>query len=123
MRYVALIGLINFVLITIAGVILAGGTDLGSALLGAMFFCAFGIPIAIILGIPMLWIARRLAPGSLIPLAPLGAIAGALCPMIVTLGAPIQPAMVALGFALGLVSAALWWALVERFPERRAYYE
>ncbi len=122
MRYIGLIALINFLVLVVAGIVF-GGTDFMSAMLAAFIICAVGIPVAIVLGIPMLWMARRIAVGSPFPLVALGAIAGGLCPIIVSWGAPIQYQMVALGSALGLISAGSWWILVERYPDRRAYYD
>ena len=123
MRYIALIALIDFLLIAAAGAYIPPGTDWGSAVLGAFFICVFAIPIAIVVGFPMLWVARKFAPGSPIALVGLGTLAGLLSPMVVSWGFPVQWPIVLLGGAMGFTSALLWWALVERYPDRRAYYD
>lgn len=123
MRYIALIALINFLLIAAAGAYIPPGADWGSAFLGAFFVSAFTVPIAVVVGIPMLWVARWLAPGSPIALVALGTLAGLLCPVVLSWGFPIQWPIHLLGAVLGFTSASLWWTLVERHPDRRAYYD
>ena len=123
MRYIAIIALIDF--LALAGLLLlfpGGLTDVGGALLLSGMICAIGIPLAIVAGIPALWLARRMAIGSWVPLAFLGALTGPLIPMLVLAGNERNQMMFA-GAFLGLLSAILWWALVERFPDRRAHYD
>jgi len=122
-RYVALIALVNFLVLLflddLVGYNLVGGAA------GAVVISIFGIPFAIIVGFPILWLARKIRAGSAISLVPLGLLAGASLPFLITflMGGKPDISMTAVGALLGVLSSALWWACVERFPERRAYYD
>ena len=123
MRYIAIIALIDFLALAVLLLLLPDGlTDVGSALLLSAMICAIGIPLAILTGIPALWLARRVATGSLVPLGLLGTLAGALVPSLILSGGE-RNLMIVAGAVLGLLSAVLWWVLVERHPDRRAYYD
>ena len=120
MRYIALIALIDFLLLTAFGA--ATGDPLTNSAGFALVTCFIGVPCGLVLGIPLLWISRRLAPGNLSLLAIMGALAGALIPIAFTWGIWLTP-IIAVGAFLGFVSAALWWGLVERGPDRHTKYE
>ena len=123
MRYIAIIAVADFVALAGFFLVSPGGlTDVGSALLLSAMICAIGIPVAIVVGIPALWLARRIALGSWIPLAFLGVAAGALIPAMLLAGSE-RNLMVGAGALLGFLSAIIWWTLVERIPEQRKYYD
>jgi hypothetical protein len=118
-RYVAVIAFVDWLLIALALSFVLGAFSLPLAAVVA----AFGAPLAIVIGIPMLWVSRRLAPGSFVILVILGAVAGALSPMLASwLLFPLDDLFSILGVGLGVISASLWWWFVERFPERREHY-
>jgi len=123
MRYVGLIAIINFLALAIVDDLL--GYDLVGGVLGAFFISLFAIPFAIIVGFPILLIARRIKTGSALVLIPLGALAGVGTPLVVTtlMGQQLNTSMAAVGAILGVLSSALWWALVERWPDQRAYFD
>ena len=123
MRYVLLIAVVNFLALAVVDDLL--GYSLVGGMLGAFFICLFGIPFAIIVGFPALWIARRIKAGSAVTLIPMGVLAGMVTPfvLVMLLGFELTEAMVLVGASLGALSATLWWALVERWPELRTYYD
>ena len=123
MRWIGIIALANFLILAgLLCLIPSGPIDAGSALLLSAMICAVGIPLAIIAGIPALWLARRIATGSFVPLGLLGAIVGALITALILSGGE-RDLMIAAGASLGFLSAILWWAFVERYPDRRARYD
>lgn len=124
MRYIALIALVDF--LALAGLLLVlpeGLTDVGGALLLSAIICAIAVPIAVVVGIPALWLARWFAVGSWVPLAIVGPVAGASIPMFIMGRGTEQLQMIIAGALLGLLSALLWWGMVERHPERRLHYD
>ena len=123
MRYVGLIAVINFLALAVVDEVL--GYNLVGGVLGAFFVSLFAIPFAIIVGFPILLVARKIRAGSALVLVPLGALAGVGTPFVVSMLFGLDPntSMAAVGAILGAFSSALWWALVERRPDLRAYYE
>jgi membrane associated rhomboid family serine protease len=101
----------------------SGGIDWPQLGILAAATFAFGTLSGVLLGIPSLWLARRIAPGSVVVLTGLGALTGLLSGLLVAGGSAATQSLAVLGAVLGAAASFLWWVLVERKPELRAKYD